>query len=85
MSSIAMVLRVIFNVLLFVLYAAVAMVLVGFTKAAFTKYVLGYPVPGDGAISADIFAIITVLAVFVITLAWRKHFYLCLDKAQNKC
>ncbi len=85
MSSIAMVIRVIFNILLFILYAAIAMVLVGTLQGVFFKYILGYPVPGDGALSADVLAIITVLAVFVVTLAWRKYFYLCLDKAQNKC
>lgn len=84
MSSIAMVLRVIFNILLFVLYAAISMVIIGTLQWAFFKYILGYPVPGDGALSADVLAIITVLAVFVVTLAWRKYFYLCLDKKQNK-
>ena len=85
MSSIAMVGRVILNIFLFVLYAAISMVIVGTLQGAFFKYILGYPVPGDGALSADVLAIITVLVVFIVTLAWRKYFYLCLDKVQNKC
>jgi len=85
MSSIAMVLRVIFNILLFVLYFLIIHVLVGFLAGAFTKYILGYPVPADGAMIWDILAILSLLVVFVVTLAWRKYFYLCLDKAQNKC
>jgi len=40
-------------------------------------------VPTDGALSADVLAIITLLAVFIVTLAWRKYFYLCLDKKQG--
>ncbi len=80
MTSIAMVIRVICNILLFILYFLITHVIVGFLAGAFTKYILGYPVPGDGAAVWDVLAIVSLLLVFVITLAWRKYFYLCLDK-----
>lgn len=85
MSSIAMVIRVIFNIILFIIYFLITHVLVGILAGAFIKFVLGYPVPMDGAMIWDVLAIISLLWVFVVTLTLRKYLYLCLDKQQNKC
>jgi phosphotransferase system glucose/maltose/N-acetylglucosamine-specific IIC component len=84
MTSLSLVMRVGANMVLFVLYLLITHVLVGFATGGFIKYVLGYPVPHDGSAIMDIIAIITVLLVFVITLAWRRYFYLCLDKRPEK-
>lgn len=80
MKNIPLAIKIICNVLFFLIYNFIAIMLASFLYGFVISQILGWSVPGSADPIHMKIAFITIMAVLILTVIFRKFFYIPLSK-----